>query len=132
MSYISSFVNPGSGIHPYHAIGDARRVGLDALAVRVEEGLAGLEVELPGVPAAAEDPALHPVDQLMRRRGQHGAGDSSFRQLRALVRAAIANRVEAALAVDDADRSAVDVDSPQLTRWQLLDRADRDPQTRSP
>lgn len=88
-----------------------------------EQRFAGVEVELPSVPRAMEDPAVAPVDVLAGRRRKRGASNPSRTHRRALVRAEVAVGDEAISEVEDPDLDPGDRDDAPLAGRKLLGSA---------
>src|SRR5215218_9965422 len=104
--------------HHHAAVLDGHRISARAHA-RVGQRAARRDLELPAMPLAAQDLPLAPVDEVAAGRRQHGPGDPAGAQLATLVRAAVVERVEAAVDVEDADAAPGDLDDAALARRQL-------------
>src|SRR5687768_632677 len=87
---------------PFHRDGVGARPDLG-----VHQELAGADVELPAMPGAADDLVLPAVDEFPSRRRACGAGNGSFAEACAAVRADIEQRVIAAFDVEDPDRAVL-------------------------
>ena len=105
------------------AVFDRHGEGLRADAV-AEERPPAFEVELPLVPWAAQDEAQPRVLVLEADCRNRRAGDDAAAELSALVRAAVVQREEAAVDVEHADASPVEVDDQPFARGELIGAAD--------
>src|SRR3954467_3833758 len=95
---------------------DVDVVALDARLARAQERLARGEVVLPAVPRAGQQRRLGVELEVARTVGVRPRRDPSLTQRTALVRAAVADPVEAIADAKDADRSAADRDDPPVAR----------------
>src|SRR2546427_11686409 len=103
---------------------DGDLVGADAGAVGLADGAAGGEGELPAVPRTAEDLAAARPQVLAGGGGKRHAFNAAQAEWAALVRAGVAQRVEAVVDVEDADGAAFDLYDLAFTGWDLPDAAD--------
>ncbi|MEZ5864415.1 MAG: hypothetical protein R3D25_10255 [Geminicoccaceae bacterium] len=82
--------------------------------------LAGLQLELPAVPRAAQDLALPLELELAGLAALDEPFDDALAERRALVRAAVAHRVERVVDVEDPDAPAGDVDDAPPAHGNLV------------
>src|ERR1051325_7562039 len=89
LSHIGTLDQLGALLHR-----DAEAARLDL--VRIAPGLAGADVELPGMPRAADDLAAADVVVMAGLVGQHQAGEIALAQAAAAMRTAVRQREELA------------------------------------
>src|SRR3954447_8320037 len=105
-------------LHSNHAVADRHGERLDRLVRGQVQGLSGVQVEHGAVPRALD-----------------GAGrgiDGPVEELAVVVRAAVLDREQLAVAVEDADLEVLPRDETMLAGRQLGDRADVDDGAQSP
>lgn len=76
---------------------------------RIHDRPAARDLELPAVPAAADDLSFSAVDVSEVARGQSGAGDGTPAECAAAVRADVSERIEATADVKDPDAESVEI-----------------------
>src|SRR5207302_9648221 len=119
------FYGDGEGLSSQRLGGlDRDFVGADAGAVGLAEGAAGGEVELPAMPGAAKDLAVARPEVFTGSGGKGHAFDAAEAERAALVRAAIAQGVEGAVDVEDADGAALDIDDLPAAGGHIGNQAD--------
>src|SRR5919198_4674777 len=111
---------------------DGNVVALDAGLARPHERLAGGEVVLPPVPWAGEQRRLRLHLELARAARQRPRRDAAPAQRPALMRAAVADPVEAIADAKDTDRPPTDRDDAAIARLELGDGGDDDPHAARP
>src|SRR6478672_6904689 len=84
------------------AVGDLHVVAHDA-HLRIEDGLAGGDVVLPGMPWAAQNAAFLAVLELVDGPRQRGADDPTEADARGLMRTRVLQREKLAIQVEHAD-----------------------------
>src|SRR6476469_4405517 len=94
-------------------------ITLDADRMRIVDRPAGCDIELPAMPGTAQDLAVAGPDILTRFARQGHALDRPKAERCCLVRAAVAQRKEAAVHVEDADRASFELDDLALARPEL-------------
>src|SRR4051812_36469165 len=102
-------------LHSNHAVLDEHREGVDGHVRRQVQGLSGAQVETRPVPGAF-DRAIVLVELAVD-------------ELAVVVRAAVLDGEDLALAVDDADLEVLPHDEALLARWQVFEGADVDQRT---
>src|SRR5919201_4669193 len=106
---------------------DGHVVALDARLAGPHERLPGGEVVLPAMPRAGQQRRLGLHAELARAARQRPRRDSPSAQRPALMRAAVADPVEAIADAEDADRPAADRDDAPVAWLELGDGGDDDP-----
>src|SRR5919206_2341940 len=105
----SGVAMPSLNFHSNHAVLDRDREGLDGLVRGQVQGLSGAQVEHRAVPRAFDRARLRV--------------DRAVEELAVVVRAAVLDGEQLAVAVEDADLEVLPLDEAVLAGWQLVGRA---------
>src|SRR6185312_2928265 len=105
---------------------DVDVIALDAGLARAQERLARGEVVLPAVPRAGQQRRLGVELEVARAARPRPRRDPPLAQRPTLVRAAVANAVEAIPDPEDADRPAAHGDDPPASRLEVVNGRDDD------